>query len=128
MKKLEKNWLEWCVFTVGGVLVLATIGYLTYEVVTATDRPPILEVQLGAAEPRGDEFAARVTVFNRGDEAAEAVLVEVQLKDREGVAERAELEIQMVPGGATREGFVIFQSDPTSAAAIEARAVSFEVR
>ena len=126
MKHLEKNWLEWCVFGAGSVLVLATVGYLAYAAATSTDLPPTLDVRLGSAERRGGEFAVPVTVFNRGDQAAETVLIEVQLKKRDGGTERAELHIQLLPGGAMREGFVNFQSDPSSAASIAARAISFE--
>jgi uncharacterized protein (TIGR02588 family) len=126
MKSFEKNWLEWCVFAAGSVLVLAMIGYLAYAAATSTDRPALLEVRLGPAEPRGGEFAVPVTVINRGDQAAEIVLIEVQLKKHDGGTERAELQIQLLPGGATGHGFVNLQTDPSSAAGISARAVSFE--
>jgi uncharacterized protein (TIGR02588 family) len=126
MKSLEKNWLEWCVFAAGSLLVLAIVGYLAFAAATSTNRPAELEVRLGSAETRGGEFAVPVTVVNRGDEAAETVLIEVQLKKRDGGTERAALQIQLLPGGATREGTVIFRSDPRSAADIAARAVGFE--
>jgi uncharacterized protein (TIGR02588 family) len=126
MKKLEKNWLEWCVFGVGSVLVLATIGYLLFEAMTSDGTPPVLEVRLGTAERRGDEFAVPVMVINSGDRPAEMVQVEVRLATRDGVTERAELQIQLLPGGATRNGYVNFQNDPRKAAEISGRAVGFE--
>jgi uncharacterized protein (TIGR02588 family) len=67
-----------------------------------------------------------VTVINGGDEPAEMVQVEVQLTNRDGGTERAELEIQVIPGGATRKGFVNFRTDPSSAAEISGRAIGFE--
>jgi uncharacterized protein (TIGR02588 family) len=126
MQKLEKNWLEWCVFAISSVLLLATIGYLTYEAASSTNRPPEVAVQLGPAQEHGGEFAVPVIVTNRGDQAAETVLVEVVLTKRDGESERAELQIQLLPGGATREGSVNFHSDPRSGADIAARAVGFE--
>ena len=30
MKKIEKNWVEWSVFALSAVLILAVIGYLAY--------------------------------------------------------------------------------------------------
>jgi uncharacterized protein (TIGR02588 family) len=127
-KKLEKNWFEWCVFSVGSALLLATLCYLAYQVVTFADRPPLLEVRHGEAEQRGDVYAMPVTVTNRGDHPAEMVRVEVQLKDRDGGGERAELLIQLLPGGAARRGFVSFKTDPNLAQEISGRAVSFETK
>jgi hypothetical protein len=45
---------------------------------------------------------------------------------RDGGEERAELEIQLLPGKATRRRWVIFQGDPAQAAKITARPVGFQ--
>jgi uncharacterized protein (TIGR02588 family) len=126
MKHLEKNWLEWCVFGAGSVLVLVTIGYLVYEEVTNPERPAVMEVRVGPAESRSGEFAVPVTVVNRGDEGAEAVLVEVHLQKRGGDTKRAELQIQLLPGRSTREGYVFFEGEWAATDRIDARVVGFE--
>jgi hypothetical protein len=45
---------------------------------------------------------------------------------RDGGEERAELEIQLLPGKATRRGWVIFQGDPAEAAKMTAHPVGFQ--
>jgi uncharacterized protein (TIGR02588 family) len=124
--KLEKNWLEWCVFGAGSVIVLSAIAYLTYKAASVTDRPPLLEVKIGAAKEQNGLFATPVTVINHGLEAAEAALIEVELTKTDGGSERAELQIQVLPGEATREAYVNFRTNPGSAASVTGRAVSFE--
>jgi uncharacterized protein (TIGR02588 family) len=127
MAKLEKNWLEWCVFGMSSVLVLAIVGYLVYSVATSTNSPPMIEVRLGAAEPREGEFAVPVTVFNHGEQAAETVLIEVRaskLGDNRGG--RAQVQIQLLPGSGTRKGWVTFEGTVEEAGEITARAVGFE--
>jgi uncharacterized protein (TIGR02588 family) len=126
MKHFEKNWLEWCVFGAGSLLVLATVSYLVFQTVSSNGRPATVEVRLGPAEKRRDDFAVPVTVLNRGDAAAETVLIEVQLSLHEGGDERAELQIQLLPGGATREGWVMFSRHPAQERGLTARVISYE--
>jgi uncharacterized protein (TIGR02588 family) len=125
-QSLGKNWLEWCVFGLGSVLVLSTIGYLVYEASVATDTPTNLEVQLGKAEPRGERFALPVVVANRGDGPAETIRVAVDLTTADGSEERAVLELQLLPGGGTRRGWVMLENDPAQAAELTGRAMSYE--
>jgi uncharacterized protein (TIGR02588 family) len=74
---MRKNWLEWCVFTLGCVLVLGTAGWLAYDAWRQKGSPPSIEVQLGTATEQVGHFALPVTVINRGDTTAERVLIEV---------------------------------------------------
>ena len=116
MSKLQKNWVEWAVFAVGLVLVVAALTYLVYEGATMGDDPPNLEVRLGTPEQRAHNFIVPVTVKNHGDETAEGVTVEVLLETGEGkTPERGELTVAFIPRLATREGFVAFQQDPRQA-------------
>ena len=126
MSKLQKNRLEWGVFAVGLVLVVAALAYLAYDGATMGSDPPILEVRLGAPEPRAHNFIVPVTVINHGDETAEGVTVEVILNNGEGREPvRGELTIAFLPRRATREGFVTFQQDPR-AAQLKARVLGYE--
>ena len=42
--KVEFNWLQLVVFSMGVLLILAMIGYLTYQSVTMGNTPPKVEV------------------------------------------------------------------------------------
>ncbi len=129
MSKLQKNWLEWSVFAVGLVLVLAVLAYLTYEGLTMGNDPPSIEVRLGTPEPRAHNFIVPVTVINHGDETAEGITIEVTLENAGvgGAVEpvRGELTVAFLPRRATREGWVTFQQDPRSAR-LTARVLGYE--
>ncbi|HEV7279738.1 MAG TPA: hypothetical protein VGN57_05945 [Pirellulaceae bacterium] len=121
----DKNWLEWLVFAVGAALVSATVGYLAYDALAVTPRPPKLEVRLGdpVAAPGG--FSVPVVVRNRGTKAAETVVVRVEKESDGGESESAELTLDFVPGEASRKGAVVFSGDPASSK-LTALPVSFQ--
>ncbi len=124
--KVEKNWLEWVVFGVGLLLVASTLSYLVYDGATAADTPPDVEVRLGEARPGGGGFLVPVTVFNRGGQTAEGVSIEVVL-EAPGLREpeRGEFTVAFLPRRGTREGWVVFRSDPR-AGRLTARASGYE--
>lgn len=126
MKLPEKNWLEWTVFFAGACLIVAVLGFLIYDAAMLGNAPPMIEVRLGAAEMRANNFVVPVTVINHGDQTAEGVQVEVELRTSAegGEPERVEFEIPFLPRRATREGFVTFRRDPR-AGAIEARVTGY---
>jgi uncharacterized protein (TIGR02588 family) len=110
-RPLEKNALEWTVFGIGLILVLATLGYLVREALTTGSSPPELVVHLGAPRRVAESFEVPVTVVNRGDRVAEGVSVSITLA---AGAEREEavLSIAFLPHQSRRQGWVTFRSDP----------------
>ncbi|MFB2835108.1 hypothetical protein [Floridanema evergladense] len=126
MSKLEKNWLEWIIFAVGLVLVVSTLGYLIYDATTTSEVPPNIEVQLGETQPQGQKFLVPVVAINKGKQTAQTVQIEVVLENDGKEAESAELQIQFLPRGAKRSGWVTFETDPRTVEKIKTRAVGFE--
>ncbi len=112
MKRVEKNVLEWIVFSASGVLVLATLAYLAYSELSYSNGPAVLEVRLGAPARHGEAWAVPVTVENRGAGAAETVLVRVEHVPPDGRREESDVEIALLPGYSERDGWVMFSSDP----------------
>jgi uncharacterized protein (TIGR02588 family) len=110
-RELEKNALEWTVFGVGLVLVIATLGYLIREAVTTGSNPPELLVHLGAPRRVTDGYQVPVTVVNRGDRVAEGVSVTITLAAK-AEREEAVLSIAFLPHQSRREGWVTFRADP----------------
>lgn len=125
MSKLQKNWVEWTVFTVGLVLVASTLAYLTYEGATMGREPPSIEVRLGTPEPRAHNFIVPVTVINHGDETAEGVTIEVVLESGGPEGTRSEFVVAFLPRHATRAGWVAFEQDPRTAP-LKARVLGYE--
>ena len=120
--KDSKNWLEWSVFAASCVLVLSVIGALGYQIFAGGDEPPAIGIELGRTVKRGNHYALFVTAVNRGERTAELVQIEVTLEKDSGESERAELQIQFLPKGASRDGWVTFKTDPATAMKVTARA------
>jgi uncharacterized protein (TIGR02588 family) len=127
MRRIEKNWLEWSVFGIGLLLVIATLGFLIADAVANKASPPALVVSTGTARPTETGFLLPVAVRNMGGKTAENVLIEVVVSVDGTPAERAELRMAFVPRHATREGWVVLATNPRSRARITARAVAYEV-
>lgn len=126
MKSVQKNWLEWSVFAASLVIILTIVTYLVYDVTTMGDSPPIVEVRLGAAEPRNGSYVVPVTLHNSGDQTAETVTVEVLLLDDGAEIETAEVTIDFLPRQSTRSGWVTFTTDPATADEIQSHVLGYQ--
>lgn len=107
----DKNALEWTVFAIGLILVVATLGHLVRKTFTTDSSPPDLVVHLGPSQRVAASYQVPVTVVNRGNRVAEGVSVTVTLA---AGAEREEavLNIAFLPQQSRRQGWVTFRSDP----------------
>lgn len=113
----RKNWLEWTVFALGVVLVLAVVGVLVAQAVLHDDRPPHIGVRLGdpwRPEVSPAHFVVPVTVVNDGDKAVEWVLVELTLVQDGDVRERSQLHLPDLPRRSRRNAGFTLQADPAS--------------
>ena len=126
MSKIEKNWLEWCVFVLSLALVGSVLSYLTYQALFAKSTPPLLEVELGPASPHGGHYAVPVSVHNRGYQTAEAVRVQVLLIKPDDTHEQADFELQFLPPRSSRQGMVTFETDPHTAKRMTGRAIGYQ--
>lgn len=126
MKTPQKNWLEWTVFAISAVLVLATIAYLVVDGATLGDEPPRLSVTLGEPVARDDQFFVPVTVENTGDETAENVHVVVELRDGETILDEGEFDMAFIPRKSSGSGWVILAEDPAQGD-LAGRATGFEL-
>jgi uncharacterized protein (TIGR02588 family) len=107
-----KNWLEWAVFAVGMILVLATLGFLVRESLVASGGTAEVVVRLGSPKPSAGGFMVPVEVENAGQGTAEDVKVTVVLETSGAEPEEAELDIAFLPRDSRRNGWVTFRNDP----------------
>lgn len=124
MTRLDKNALEWTVFAVALVLVLATFGYLVRESLTTDPGPPDVTVSLGAPVPGAGGHLVPVTAENRGAGTAEEVRITIRLEGASPM-EEAVLTLPYLPRGARRSGWVTFRGDPASGR-LEVAGVAFQ--
>ncbi len=124
MTRLDKNLLEWTVFGISLLLVLATLGYLVREALTTSEGPPEVVVALGAPRAGAGGHMVPVSAENRGGETAEGVRITVRL-EAGGVEEEAVLVVPYLPRESRRGGWVSFQGDPR-AGAVRVAGVSYQ--
>jgi uncharacterized protein (TIGR02588 family) len=128
MKKPKKNPLEWTVFMLSFLLVLFLWGYLLYHVFAkGTVSPPMIQVAVQEPKPFAAGFMVEVDLRNSGGETAENVQVEVVLRNGTTEIEKAEFQIAYIPRHSRRNGYVVFQTNPSSVERIDASVVGFEI-
>ncbi len=118
MATLRKNALEWAVFAISLVLVLAVVGTLAVEATEDADGPPRLIVATEAPQSAPSGVRVPVTVRNDGAQTVASVVVEVT----DG-AETTEVTFAYVPRHSTRTGGAFFATPPGR---LTARVVSYE--
>lgn len=124
--KGEKNLLEWTVFGIGLLCVLAIVGYLGYKTLAHKTSPPEIEVTF---EPNPSEMAPfryAVELSNKGGETAEEVSIELVQQKGDSTIETAALKFAFVPHGSKREGWLIFSQDPQMADTVFVRVLSYK--
>jgi uncharacterized protein (TIGR02588 family) len=126
MSRPTKNRLEWTVFAIGLVLVLATLGFLVRESIVDAGGPPEVVARLGEARPSASGYLIPVEVANIGQSTAEDVLVPIFLDLPDGEREEAELNIAFLPRDSKRNGWVSFRDDPRRGT-LRLGAIAFEV-
>ncbi|AKD05178.1 hypothetical protein POKO110462_22215 [Pontibacter korlensis] len=121
-----KNWLEWTVFCVSLLLLLAIVGYLSYQVYTHKESPPDIYVEAWPSPSPNSPHRYHVLVQNKGGTTAEEVKVEVILRRDNQSVEASELQITFSPTLSKREGWVTFVNDPAKADTVVTRVVSYK--
>jgi uncharacterized protein (TIGR02588 family) len=124
--KPTKNLLEWTVFAIGLVLVLATLGYLVRESIVSAEGPPEVSARLGTPRPSASGHLVPIEVTNTGGSTAEDVRIPVFLELGNGEREEGELDLAFLPRESTRNGWVSFREDPRRGT-LRLGAIAYEV-
>lgn len=111
-RPFKKNVVEWSVFALSLVLVLALTGYLAYDVFRGAGDAPVFAFEFGAPAFQDSLYVLPVTVHNTGDRTAASVVVVVA-----SGAEEAEVVFDYVPRHSTREGAAFFRTRPSAPSA-----------
>jgi uncharacterized protein (TIGR02588 family) len=106
---------EWLASLIGSVIVLGTIGFLTFEVFQRSEQEPALTVSVLQVRPTGESFVVDVEVRNQSPSAA----ADVHLAGADRTAAGRQLQVQarldFVPGFSSRRASLVFESDPGTA-------------
>ncbi len=107
---------EWTTLAISIILILGLLALVTYVSMTGGNEPPIVEARPLDQEIRheGESYYLPVAVTNRGGHTAEEVVIQAELTGSDGSAEESEFTLDFLAGGETREGTVIFTTDPST--------------
>ncbi len=105
-----KNLLEWTVFAVSCLLLLAILIVLTVEAATWRDSPAKLATKLGIPDIKNSILLLPVEVSNDGDRVAAEVQIEI-VRRSGGGEQRALFTVDFVPRHGTRRGQVSFPAE-----------------
>ncbi len=98
----------------GGLLVLALLGFLAYQALGARETPPELAVVVTRVEEAGAGWTVSFQAVNSGGHTAEAVQIEgAVLRDGHPV-DQASSTIAYLPPHSSRAGALVFSTDPAS--------------
>lgn len=104
----SKNLLEWTVFAISAVLVLAVLGYLLKSALEVEIGPAKLAVMTGPPVAENGRTRIPVTVSNDGRRVAANVEVQIAVDSGEG-KQQAGFTLDFVPRGGSRQGAVSFK-------------------
>ncbi|WP_048919368.1 hypothetical protein [Rufibacter radiotolerans] len=107
---MKKNLLEWSVFGVSLLLILALVGYLAIKSFSYQDNPPDLKVMIIPEPGRQDQNIYRLELMNHGEQAAENIQVEVALVLQGQELETAQAMFPLAPHKSTMKAWVTFRS------------------
>lgn len=110
-KKENKNWLEWLITIISGILVFFTLGFLVYQLIFEEQTPPNIAVVLGEISRKDDAFAIPIQANNNGTETAENVIIEI-IAENGQTEEKAEITFSYLPGKSSANGWITFTKRP----------------
>lgn len=127
-ENFKRNILEWVVFFLSLLLILANIAYLIYQSVSVDQKaPPKLSIQIKKDDSINDLNSYKIKVKNYGTKTAEQVRVEVVLYQSGEKKEVAIMELAFVPKKSSREGYISFSGISSPKDSVSTRVVSFEL-
>ncbi len=122
---MKRNLVEWAalLISVAGIAVLVSV--LVVAALTET-QPADPRIELHMAEARSGQLGWIVpaTLFNEGDEAVEAVILEASATVG-GEMEVSEMEVDFLPAGTSVEVAFAFSQQPDGA--IDVRLVAYRL-
>ena len=108
-EKVHLNIVQLIAFSLGLLLILGMIGYLSYQVFKLGEKPPQLQVQ---AEYQADldDYTYKVKVTNKGDETASNTNLKMTLYQDGKAQESGTFTIAYIPVQSEQLGWITFHT------------------
>ena len=104
--------LEWIAGGLGVALVIVIVAVLAREALSADRSAADLTVAALSVQRQTGGFLVKVRASNQSGKAAAQVKVTGQHTPPQGAAETADATFDYVPSGSSRDGGLIFPTDP----------------
>jgi len=108
----KANWIEWLTGAVSTLMVAALIGWIAFEAVTYTQRPPELSVAVYRVASATNGYRVEFDIQNQADTTAAGVVVRGELIEGGEPVEEAEVTFDYVPSLSKTSGAMLFERDP----------------
>ena len=109
----NKNWLEWSITIISGILVVFTLSFLVYQMVYENQTPPDIVVVLGEVLEKDGAYSVPIKATNKGTQTAENVVIEIILEGNLN-EEKSQMTFAYLPRKSYANGWVIFTRKPNS--------------
>jgi uncharacterized protein (TIGR02588 family) len=107
-----KQRLEAISGAIGAILAIGTLGVIVWDGIRGDGGPAKVTVEPLAVHAHEGGFVLEITVFNSGDEAAAAVVIQGELSREGTVIAESETTFDYVASGSRRRGGLFFPDDP----------------
>jgi uncharacterized protein (TIGR02588 family) len=104
--------LEWAVAIVGGLILVAVLGFTLRQALTLDDEPGPITFAVKQVRPAGAGFLVVFEARNGGSTTYAELEVEGTLRGFSGSVERATVTFDYLPGGSSRAAGLFFGGDP----------------
>ncbi|MGI8668718.1 MAG: hypothetical protein ACR2J3_02595 [Aridibacter sp.] len=102
------SFFEWTVAAVGLILVMFSIGFVSYEAIYSKDTPPNLAVKNTSTKKLTDGYLVEFTVKNTGERTAANVIIEGKLSN----GETKTITMDYVAAKSEQKGGLFFKENP----------------
>lgn len=116
--------VEWAAAVFSGVIVMAMIGFLIFQAVTASEAHPDPVAIVDQVTPANTGFQLAFRARNAGKATAAEVTYRATLRQDGLIVDSADVTFDYLPARAERQGAFIFTQDPRRFD-ISVRAVSY---
>jgi len=114
--------LEWAAAVLGGLFVVAVVGYLVFDGLAGRDGRPAITVTATHVAKVADGYAVEIAVVNAGGTALD-VDIRGRILRGGSVADESTVTLAELPGRSRREAGLLFAEDPGDG--LELRAVGW---
>ena len=104
--------VEWIAGIISALIVLGTLGYLTFDAVQVSADDPMLSAHVLQIRSVGPTFVVEVEIRNQSRAAAAEVQVVGEARAPDGKARDGLATVDFVPGFSTRRVGLVFDVDP----------------